>query len=85
MNTELIAGAAVSTPLNVDLTVDTSLLIEHLRDMKSSGINLFTLFGSTGEGASFSLPERNAVIEYCTAAGILPEELRVWYFCTLLR
>ena len=75
MNTELIAGAAVSTPLNVDLTVDTSLLIEHLRDMKSSGINLFTLFGSTGEGASFSLPERNAVIEYCNAAGILPEEL----------
>ena len=75
MNNEVIAGAVVSTPLNLDLIVNNPLLIEHLRDVKAFGINLFTLFGSTGEGASFSLPERNASIENCNAAGILPEEL----------
>ena len=80
MDTKPIAGAAVSTPLNLDFTVDNSLLIAHLKYLLSSRLDLLTLFGSTGEGASFSSSERNSTIEKCSNAGIEPKNLGAGVF-----
>ena len=70
-----IAGAAVSTPLTSDLNIDHSQLVAHTRTLLSRGIDLLTLFGTTGEGASFSATERQAAIAACQAAGITPQQL----------
>ena len=70
MNQEPIAGAAVSTPLTLDLDIDRAGLVAHVTDLLGRGIDLLTLFGTTGEGASFTLTERLAAIEACRAAGI---------------
>ena len=80
MDTKLIAGAAVSTPLNLDFTIDNSLLITHLKYLLSRRLDLLTLFGSTGEGASFSNLERNSTIEKCSKAGIKPQNLGAGVF-----
>ena len=55
MNQERIAGAAVSTPLTPDLDIDRAGLVAHVTDLLGRGIDLLTLFGTTGEGASFTV------------------------------
>ena len=75
MENERIAGAAVSTPLNSNLTIDQSLLVSHGKNLLSCGIDLLTFFGTTGEGASFSISERNRVIQLCSEEGISPTQL----------
>jgi dihydrodipicolinate synthase/N-acetylneuraminate lyase len=52
MNQERIAGAAVSTPLTDKLAIDYDYLVDHVTQLQQRGIDLFTLFGTTGEGAS---------------------------------
>ena len=54
MNQERFAGAAVATPLTADLGIDHACLGTHITQLLERGIDLLTLFGTTGEGASFS-------------------------------
>jgi len=75
INKKLITGAAVSTPLNSDFLIDHSLLISHVKNLLSRGIDVLTLFGTTGEGVSFSIDERNDLIKSCKKAGILSKNL----------
>jgi len=70
MNQDRIAGAAVSTPLTTDLAIDHDRLVAHLKDLSQRGIDVFTLFGTTGEGTSFSRDERAATVARCNDAGI---------------
>jgi hypothetical protein len=44
MENERIAGAAISTLLNSDLTIDQSLLVSHGKNLLSRGIDLLTFF-----------------------------------------
>lgn len=70
MNHNRIAGVAVSTPLATNLAIDHVALVAHVKQLRDRGMDLFGLFGSTGEGASFSREERAAAITSCNAAGI---------------
>lgn len=70
MKQERYAGAAVATPLNADLGIDTGALVAHVQGLVEDGIDLLTLFGTTGEGASFSDAERDAALAACSNAGI---------------
>ena len=70
MNQERFAGAAVATPLTPDLGIDHACLVTHITQLLERGIDLLTLFGTTGEGASFSRTERNEAIRRCREAGI---------------
>lgn len=69
------AGAAVATPLNPDLSIDHGALAAHVQSLVANGIDLLTLFGTTGEGASFTVAERDAALAVCSAAGISPDML----------
>ena len=75
MNQERFAGAAVATPLTPDLGIDHACLVTHITQLLERGINLLPLFGTTGEGASFSRTERNEAIRRCREAGISTDQL----------
>ena len=75
MNQERFAGAAVATPLTPDLGIDHACLVTHITQLLERGIDLLTLFGTTGEGASFSRTERNEAIRRCREAGISTDQL----------
>lgn len=70
MEQERYAGAAVATPLNADLGIDHGALTAHVQKLVADGIDLLTLFGTTGEGASFTVAERDAALAACRSAGI---------------
>lgn len=80
MNQENIAGAAVSTPLTDKLEIDHDCLTAHLTQLQQRGIDLLTLFGTTGEGSSFSRAERAAAIDRCHAVGIRSAQLGTGVF-----
>lgn len=75
MNQDRIAGAAVSTPLTPKLAIDTDRLVTHVSQLRERGIDVFTLFGTTGEGTSFSRDERATALASCADAGIEPSQL----------
>ena len=75
MEQEHYAGAAVATPLNSDLTIDHGALVAHVQGLVADGVDLLTMFGTTGEGASFSIAERDAALAACADAGIGSEML----------
>lgn len=73
--TQTFAGAALATPLATDLTIDQKRLVEHAQTLLQRGLDTVTLFGTTGEGASFSADARAAAITACAAAGLTPKQL----------
>ena len=75
MNQEHIAGAAVSTPLTAELTIDHAHLVNHVTQLLQRGMDVLTLFGTTGEGTSFSRAERAAALERCRDSGIAAAQL----------
>lgn len=80
MKQERIAGAAVSTPLTDNLAIDYDCLVDHVTQLQQRGIDLFTLFGTTGEGASFSRAERVEALGRCRSAGITETQLGMGVF-----
>jgi 4-hydroxy-tetrahydrodipicolinate synthase len=80
MNQERIAGAAVSTPLSDELAIDHDRLVDHVMQPQQRGIDMFTLFGTIGEGTSFSRVERAEALERCRAAGIGATQLGMGVF-----
>lgn len=76
--------AASLTPQTADGAVDTVLFAAHGRHLFAHGVDGLTLFGTTGEGQSFSVAERQATLEAMLKAGIPPEKLMVGTGCAAL-
>lgn len=76
--------AAVLSPLAADGTVDATMLAAHCRWLLASGCDGVTLFGTTGEGPSFSVPERKRALEAVLAAGIPRARVSVGTGCTAI-
>ncbi|WP_118178647.1 dihydrodipicolinate synthase family protein [Paraburkholderia phosphatilytica] len=71
------AYAAVATPLDAENRVNVLLLARHSHDLIRRGLTGITLFGTTGEGPSFTVDERRATLDGLLAAGIEPHQLIV--------
>jgi 4-hydroxy-tetrahydrodipicolinate synthase len=63
-------SCAIATPFQDDLRVDHARLGDHAKWCLSSGCSSVTLFGSTGEGASISLREREEILSHFAETGI---------------
>jgi 4-hydroxy-tetrahydrodipicolinate synthase len=61
---------AALTPLTAALACDTARLAEHCRYLFAEGCDGVALFGTTGEGPSFTVAERRRALETVLAAGI---------------
>ena len=66
---------ASATPLDATGQVDTRLLGDHARSLFARGCDGVVLFGTTGEGSSFSAMERVAVVRALLDQGIAPQRL----------
>ncbi len=62
--------AAVLTPLNSDRTPDLGRLVDHCHWLLANGCDGLAVMGTTGEGTSFGLTERIAILEGLAKAGI---------------
>ncbi|MCP4380830.1 MAG: dihydrodipicolinate synthase family protein [Hyphomicrobiales bacterium] len=68
---------AASTPIGVDLRPDRSRLITRVGQLLEQGCDGVALFGTTGEGAAFSVEDRMETLSAVTAAGIDPQKIIV--------
>ena len=66
---------AAATPLDATGQADAVLLGEHARSLFGQGCDGLVLFGTTGEGTSFSAAERIAVAQALLDQGVAPERL----------
>ena len=63
-------SCALALPCNPDSSIDFLRLSEHARRSLEAGCSSVTVFGTTGEGASVSLSEREQILGALLAAGI---------------
>lgn len=63
-------NCALSTPFQDNGEVCLRRLVAHAEWVLGNGCDGFTLFGTTGEGASLGLPERNRMLGAIGASGI---------------
>ncbi|NNG02624.1 MAG: dihydrodipicolinate synthase family protein [Inquilinus sp.] len=75
---------AVVTPLNGDGSVDAARLLAHCQGLLVAGCDGIALFGTSGEGPSFSVAERMAVLEALLAGGLPPDRIIVGAACAAL-
>ncbi|TNC09864.1 dihydrodipicolinate synthase family protein [Methylobacterium terricola] len=75
--TNAITGlwVALATPLEATGAVDHGALVRHVRFLTERGCDGVVPFGTTGEGTSFSAPERLAAVEALLAGGIPAERI----------
>jgi 4-hydroxy-tetrahydrodipicolinate synthase len=66
---------AMATPLTEAGAVDHAAMVRHTKRLFSEGCDGVVLFGTTGEGTSFSANERLAATEALVRAGIAPERI----------
>lgn len=66
---------AALTPLTADLAPDHARFVAHCRWLLDEGCDGIALLGTTGEANSFSLGERQGLLEAAVAGGIAPERL----------
>jgi len=66
--------AAVMTPFNPDLSVNITEFFNHCKRMLEKGCTGVVLFGTTGEGPSFSHSERLEILEEILKLGLPPEK-----------
>ncbi len=69
--------AASLTPLDEDETPHGPALAEHVQTLFDNGCDAALLFGTTGEGLSFSVEERLRALDAVIDAGVPPERLLV--------
>ena len=67
--------AATLIPLFEDLTIDHEELASHSFDLVNRGCRGIALFGTTGEGPSFSLKERLSGLEALLSKGFDPKKI----------
>ena len=63
-------AVAVTTPITMDFRPDADLLLARCRSLMQDGCDGITLFGTTGEGAEFSVADRMATLERLIAGGL---------------
>ena len=75
---------ATLTPLGGDGRPDHARLAAHVRRIFAAGVDGIALFGTTGEGQSFSVAERRAGLEALLASGIEPARVLAGTGCAAL-
>lgn len=75
---------ALVTPLHADLSVDASKLAAHAQALLAQGCGGVTLFGTTGEGPSFTLEERKQTLENLIQLGVPADRILVSTSCAAL-
>ncbi|MBV9523615.1 MAG: dihydrodipicolinate synthase family protein, partial [Alphaproteobacteria bacterium] len=75
---------ATLTPLTPDFGCDEERLARHCRFLLRSGCDGVALFGTTGEGPSFSVLERRRALDAVLAAGIAPERVILGTGCAAI-
>lgn len=75
---------ALLTPLNKGLGIDHERLLMHCQRLLSAHCAGVTLFGTTGEGPSFSVAERKQALETLIKGGIPAERILVSTSCAAL-
>ena len=65
-------SVALATPFAEDRSIDLPRLVAHGRQSLADGCNSLTVFGTTGEGASLGLNERQRALGALLGAGIDP-------------
>ncbi len=68
-------NSAVATPVDAELNPDIGLLAAHCRWLLETGCDGLAILGTTGEANSFSVAERQAILEGVLKAGIAPTQL----------
>ncbi len=66
---------AAATPVLVDGTPDHAAFAVHARALLSEGCDGIALLGTTGEANSFSIAQRQALLDQVIASGIDPQRL----------
>ena len=66
---------AAATPLDADLAPDAAMLVDHCRRLLAQGCDGIAMLGTTGEANSFSVGERQAMLEAVIEGGIAPDRL----------
>lgn len=75
---------AMLTPVVADGGIDTARAVAHARRMLGAGCDGVTVFGTTGEGPSFSVAERMGLLEALLADGVQPDQVMVTTSCCAL-
>ena len=75
---------ATLTPLDADGRPDHARLVAHVRRIFAAGVDGVALFGTTGEGQSFSVAERRAGLEALLQGGIEPGRVLAGTGCAAL-
>lgn len=75
---------ALLTPLHSDLSIDHALFAAHCKSLIARGCPGVTAFGTTGEGPSFSMAERQEAVEQLIANGIPADRIMVSTSCAAL-
>ncbi|MDP2331126.1 MAG: dihydrodipicolinate synthase family protein [Reyranella sp.] len=65
-------SVALASPFAEDLSIDLPRLVAHGRQSLADGCASLTVFGTTGEGASLGLNERNRALGALVGAGVDP-------------
>ena len=68
-------GCALATPVGSGGGVDSARLLAHARSCLAAGCDSLTIFGTTGEGASFGERDREAVLSAFAGGGIDPRRV----------
>ena len=68
-------GRAATTPSDAGGAIDHVALVRHAKRVLDAGCDGLVLFGSCGEGPSFSISERLAATEAVLRAGVTPARL----------
>ena len=76
-NKHAISGVycAAATPVNADGSPDLGLFTAHCRRLLAEGCHGVALLGTTGEANSFSISERQTILEAALHSGIEPGQL----------
>jgi 4-hydroxy-tetrahydrodipicolinate synthase len=73
--------APACTPVDQDLAPDAPRYVAHVERLLEEGCHGVAVFGTTGEATSFSVEERQVVLEALIEAGVAPERLMVGTGC----
>lgn len=70
-------AVAVTTPIGPGFHPDADLLLARCRQLLADGCDGITLFGTTGEGAEFSVADRMATLDRLIEGGVDPRRIIV--------
>jgi 4-hydroxy-tetrahydrodipicolinate synthase len=75
---------ALLTPLKADLSIDHARFAAHCNSLIATGCPGVTAFGTTGEGASFSVAERKEALEQLIKNSVPAAQILLSTSCTAL-